>query len=257
MKNRLHVQAHRGASLEAFENTVESILKAVKLGADSVECDIHLLKDRQLVLFHNFFIKPKQTTNSIKRFISDLTWIEVQEICFKQPRLKIPLLQDVLTALKKLKPHQEFWLDCELKLDIRNPEKPPRNLILDHFMDCIENFWNWNQTSVRSFDWKILDLLASKNPNIKRIPLIDKQNPDFAGAQKVSSGWIALPKEIAFHDQVLNIKKAGFQLMVYTVNRPGEWQRLLDIGIEGITTDDPRGLLKFIRKKTKDSIHSV
>ena len=50
MKQHLHVQAHRGASLEAYENTVESISQAVELGAHSVECDIHLLKDHHCVV---------------------------------------------------------------------------------------------------------------------------------------------------------------------------------------------------------------
>ncbi|NBV50077.1 glycerophosphodiester phosphodiesterase [bacterium] len=248
MKQHLHVQAHRGASLEAYENTVESILQAVELGAHSVECDIHLLKDHHCVVFHDFFIKPQQTTHcSVERFISHLTWSELQAVQWKEPRLKIPLLQEVLVALKKIKVPQEFWLDCELKYDIKNVESPTREAILNHFMSCIETFWSWNHTVVRSFDWELLDLLAVKNPNIRRIPLVDRRNPDFLGAQKISTGWIAPPKEIVTEAQVLALKKSGFQLMVYTANESHEWQRLLDLGVEGITTDDPRGLLKYVQ----------
>lgn len=252
MKQRLHVQAHRGASLEAYENTVESIVQAVKLGAHSVECDIQLLKDHHCVVFHDFFIQPQQTKNDTRElFISNLTWSELKAVQWKEPSLKIPLLQEVLAALKKIKIPQEFWLDCELKYDVRNPESPPREAILNHFMACIENFWSWNHTVVRSFDWEILELLAMKNPKIRRIPLLDRRSPDFVGAQKMSSGWIAPPKEIVTEEQVSALQKAGFELMVYTANEPQDWQRLLDLGVGGITTDDPRGLLKFVQQKVK------
>ncbi|MEG1244601.1 MAG: glycerophosphodiester phosphodiesterase family protein, partial [Oscillospiraceae bacterium] len=47
---------HRGALKYAPENTVPAFLKAVELEADGVEFDVHLTKDKQLVVCHDYSI---------------------------------------------------------------------------------------------------------------------------------------------------------------------------------------------------------
>ena len=48
------VLAHRGASAYAPENTEPAFRKAIELGADGVELDVHLCKDGHMVVNHNF-----------------------------------------------------------------------------------------------------------------------------------------------------------------------------------------------------------
>lgn len=45
--------AHRGASLERIENTIESLVYGAQLGAYAVECDIRLTKDGRYIIFHD------------------------------------------------------------------------------------------------------------------------------------------------------------------------------------------------------------
>lgn len=49
----INVQAHRGASAYAPENTLPAFRRAVELGADGIECDIHLTTDGQYVVCHD------------------------------------------------------------------------------------------------------------------------------------------------------------------------------------------------------------
>ena len=47
------VVAHRGDSAHAPENTLESLNQGVSLGADAVECDVHLTRDGRAVVIHD------------------------------------------------------------------------------------------------------------------------------------------------------------------------------------------------------------
>ena len=47
------IQAHRGASAYCPENTLVSFSKAIELGADAIELDVHLTKDGEIVVAHD------------------------------------------------------------------------------------------------------------------------------------------------------------------------------------------------------------
>ena len=47
---------HRGAKGYVTENTLESIAKAIDLGVDGVEIDVHVCKTGELVVFHDFIL---------------------------------------------------------------------------------------------------------------------------------------------------------------------------------------------------------
>ena len=49
----VHAIAHRGASIDAPENTLEAFALAVDQGADMIETDLHMTEDREIVLAHN------------------------------------------------------------------------------------------------------------------------------------------------------------------------------------------------------------
>ncbi len=69
--------AHRGLSGIAPENTLEAFIKAGQYGYYGVECDIHVTKDREFIVFHDFTLE--RMTNETG-FIKDLTLDEIQNI---------------------------------------------------------------------------------------------------------------------------------------------------------------------------------
>ena len=67
---------HRGAKGHLAENTIASIKKALDLGVDSIEIDVHRCASGQLVVFHDFTLDrmtngtgevSKQTLNQLKK----------------------------------------------------------------------------------------------------------------------------------------------------------------------------------------------
>lgn len=96
---RVLVAAHRGAHGDAPENSIPSISHAVKVGADIIELDVRLTRDKVPVLLHDADLS--RTTNGTG-MISDLTWNEIQDLYLvrgdgSHSLERIPLLSDALT----------------------------------------------------------------------------------------------------------------------------------------------------------------
>ena len=113
------VISHRGANLEAPQNTLPAFEKSIEIGVDGFETDIHLTKDGVPVVCHNYTIDE---TSSGKGDINDMTYEELLEYDFgswfheKFNGTKIPTVEEFLTL-------------CEsADIEIMNIEiKPPRD----------------------------------------------------------------------------------------------------------------------------------
>lgn len=235
MNPNLHVQAHRGASIEKRENSLESIERALDLGADSIEIDIHLLKDGSLAVFHDFYLpssgKPK--------FIGEMTSWEMKS-------LGAPELSQVFQLLKSKSSSKILWLDLEIKYSEKNPESPERVKLANSVLDCVSSNWKLSSTRFRSFDWKILKEFQKSISSIFTIPLLERGESDFSKVLDLQPEWIAPYFGDLNQEQITKAHQFGVKLMPYTVNDPSDWKKLSDWGVDGITTDNPQGLLRVL-----------
>lgn len=103
------VQAHRGASGYAPENTLASFKMAVEMNADGIECDIHLSKDGVFVVCHDDTID--RTSNGSGR-IPEMTYEEISKYnfcCKFHPHYytdggeTAPTLEQMLDVVKDMK----------------------------------------------------------------------------------------------------------------------------------------------------------
>ncbi|MCL7453535.1 MAG: glycerophosphodiester phosphodiesterase, partial [Anaerolineae bacterium] len=107
--------AHRGASHEAPANTLAAFELAAEMGADGIELDVHLSRDGELVVIHDFSLEG--TTNGHGR-VGDRTLPELKALdagSWFDPRLavqRIPTLQEVIDAVAA-----RLLLNIELKSD--------------------------------------------------------------------------------------------------------------------------------------------
>ena len=88
---------HRGAKGYLAENTIESIKKALELGVDGIEIDVHKCKSGELVVFHDFTLD--RLTNGTGE-IATFTLQELKEL-FILKQFKIPTLIEVLEVINK------------------------------------------------------------------------------------------------------------------------------------------------------------
>jgi glycerophosphoryl diester phosphodiesterase len=115
------IVAHRGGGrnndlLPASENSVEMIPLAAQLGANGIEIDIQLTKDKVPVLFHDANVNDRLTTKTgIQGPISDYTSIELEKEVKLKRGGKVPTLKQALDTVLYRTPLEFVWLDCKYK----------------------------------------------------------------------------------------------------------------------------------------------
>lgn len=93
---QMKVIAHRGASMEAPENTLSAFKRAIELGVDFIECDVHMTKDKIPVVIHDNDI---QGTPIDQLFLSELQkWDAGSWFLQKFSGEKVPTLNELLNV---------------------------------------------------------------------------------------------------------------------------------------------------------------
>ncbi|MBL8794368.1 MAG: hypothetical protein JNM56_10720 [Planctomycetia bacterium] len=103
---------------------------------------------------------------------------------------------------------------------------------------------------VRSFDHRTVKLLRQLEPQLTGAILIAGTAPiDPARLARDADARIYCP-EWEFLDavQVKQCQNEGIQVLPWTVNEPDAWRRLLDWGVDGITTDYPDRLAELLHR---------
>ena len=105
--------AHRGANETHPENTLAAFREAVRLGAQMIEFDVQITKDKQLVIMHD---KSVDRTTNGKGLVSDLTLSEIKKLdagSWKSLQFKgekVPTLEEALAVFPR-----NIWLNVHLK----------------------------------------------------------------------------------------------------------------------------------------------
>jgi glycerophosphoryl diester phosphodiesterase len=90
--------AHRGASRECRENTLPAFARALELGADGIELDVHASSDGVIVVHHDFVPRAEPPTPKLAgRPIAELTARELRSKSFT-PKSSSSFFTDLLTA---------------------------------------------------------------------------------------------------------------------------------------------------------------
>lgn len=231
--------AHRGGASAAPENTLAAFNDAVSLGYRFVETDVHATSDGVLVAFHD---NDLSRACGIDARISEVPWakVRVARVDAKEP---IPLLEDVLGEFPTLRVN----IDCksESALDVLVSTIRRTNSL--HRV-CIGSFSDSRLRRIREALGG--DLCSSAGPvEVARLVAASRagaaigrklvSNPPFAAAQvPISQG----PIPVVTERFVEFCHRAGLQVHVWTVDEPTTMNRLLDIGVDGIMTDDTRAL---------------
>ena len=92
----VYVVGHRGAAGVMPENTIKGFRYAIELGVDYVECDVHLSRDKQLMVMHDATVD--RTTNG-RGAIRDLTAARIRSLDAGQGE-QVPLLDEVLETVR-------------------------------------------------------------------------------------------------------------------------------------------------------------
>jgi glycerophosphoryl diester phosphodiesterase len=215
--------AHRGGTSTAPENTLASFENAVSLGYRYLETDVHVTADNVLVAFHDHSL---ERVTGDKRQISAIEWAELIEIKFDGH--SVPRMDELLRKF----PHARF--NIEPKAD--SAVDPLAKLIQDNdAIDrvCIGAFSDARIARIR----ELLGprLCTSPGPRSALSALLpwplQGEHPCVNVPNTVGS--YRLGKRV-----VRRYQKQGYRVHVWTVNDKAEMHRLIDLGVDGIMTDE-------------------
>lgn len=141
--------AHRGYYNGLIpENSFSSFKKCLYQNIP-IELDVHLTKDKKIVVFHDFNLK-KMT--GLDAEIEDLTYDEIKKLTLKKTKEKIPLLSEVLELI-----HSKVPLIIELK----NKKIGPLENVLIKLLDHYDNFY------LQTFIMRSIYYIKTKRPMYK------------------------------------------------------------------------------------------
>ncbi|MBM3240354.1 hypothetical protein FJZ31_29070 [Candidatus Poribacteria bacterium] len=230
--------AHRGASGKghAPENTLSAFRKAMAIGVDAVECDVHCTKDGHVVIIHDNNLK--RTTN-MDGVITEMALSEVKKAdagAWFDSRFAgetIPTLKELLEMTRG-----KVITVVEIK----------QGGIADKVIKDIEDTGSVGEVVLISFHASALRDAQEINPRIPRALLIGGVGPAsehssilnlIQSAAEVGAGTLDLYKNIITPQLVKEARLRGIGVWAWTVDDEAEIKKLLEIGVTGITSNYP------------------
>lgn len=163
-KGQFLVSGHRGESCFGLENTMYSFKRAVSLGIDMIETDVHMTKDGQLILMHDNTV-DRTTYGSGK--IKDLTLKEIKKLdATKNSKIKIspespPLLSEFLELMLS---YPDVLLNIELK-DYPEDDEKFAFESADKIYRMLIDYKVEDRVWINSFSGKLLEYVYMKYGN--------------------------------------------------------------------------------------------
>ena len=189
------------------------------------------------------------------------------------PGTRIPTLAEVF-ALVRRSGDRHVRLNIETKIDPAHPQESPDP---QHFVAAVLDLLRREQFSdrvmIQSFDWRTLLLVQKQAPTIPTVYLTQLAEPDANIYPDKPSRWTAgfdpqdhggsVPRTVKaaggaiwspdYHDvdarSIAEAHQLGLPVVVWTVNRPEDMARLIDLGVDGIISDRPDLLRAEAAKK--------
>jgi glycerophosphoryl diester phosphodiesterase len=236
---KMHVVAHRGGRKWAPENTLSSFRKALELGVDGVELDIHRCKTGELIVIHDEDLA--RTTNG-DGFIADKTLDELKKLDAGSwydksfAGEKLPLLDEVLKLVQG---------KTEINIEIKNGYKTYPG-IEDDLLKLLETYPYPDKIVISSFDHQCLLNIHKRTEKYRLALLIDGLMVDLpAYAKKIGvQNWHPGFSNIGFAS-VKEAHDAGLAVNSWTINTTEEWKQAAQMHLDGVITDDPVEAKKF------------
>ena len=239
------VVAHRGASVEQPENTVEAFEAAIDADADAVEFDVRVTADGVAVVMHDPDVS--RTTDGFGQ-VAELTLSDVRRLGIPLPgggAAGVPTLEDALVCLSG-----RAAADIEIKNLPGEPGfTPDREPAVEATLDALEATAFPGQVIVSSFNPASIAHSRRLRPDVPS-GLLTSYEVEAADALRRATEdghpWV-----LPFVAQVLEagdgfadeVRSAGALLGVWIADDPETARQLFDLGADAVATNDPRSIV--------------
>ncbi len=215
--------AHRGASYDAPENTLAAVNLAWEQNADAVEVDIHYSLDHKIMVIHD---KDTKRTSGKKMLVKET----LSSVLRNLEGEKIPFIEEVIATIPEGK-----TLFIEVKTDTS---------ILPYLVPLLESSPKISQIIVISFDWDVCVGVKKQVPGIPVYYLRYTLSGGYGDkwideAEKANLDGLNFRYKGIKKEYIDAVHRAGMKMFTWTVDDPDTARKLIDSGIDGITTNRP------------------
>lgn len=272
---KFDIQGHRGARGLMPENSIPAFLLALDSGVNTLELDLVITKDNQIVVSHEPWMSPSicltPTGDTLlakaeqKYNIYKMTYAEVQQWdCGslgnkgfpEQKKLKVskPLLKEVIVAAENhIKSFTRYEVDYNLEIK-SSPEgdtkfHPKPEVFSDLVFQLLDEYLPLDRIVIQSFDFRVLRYWHEKYPEIRLAALVmnkktvDENLTDLGFTPSIYSPHYQLLKR----EDVKNLHEKNIRVIPWTVNEEKDMLSLKGMDVDGFITDYPNRAAKFKR----------
>jgi glycerophosphoryl diester phosphodiesterase len=270
---RFDIQGHRGARGLRPENSIPAFIMALDSGVTTIELDVAITKDKQVIVSHEPWISSAICLDSAGRAINEkeekkfniyqMTYEQVQLFdCGsignsnfpQQEKLKTskPLLREVIVAVENhIKSYATYEVDYNIEIK-SSPEGDKKfHPTIEEFSDLIyklvDEYIPLERVVIQSFDFRVLKYWHKKYPDIRLAALIE--NTKSIDANLADLGF--KPSTYSPYFKLLNRDKVKYlhqqriRVVPWTVNEISDMLSLKGMGVDGLITDYPDRARKY------------
>ena len=218
----MKICGHRGAKNEQPENTLKGIQYAIDCGVDAIEIDVHLTKDREIVVIHDPTLD--RTTDGTGK-VEEHTLAEIRNLNAGNGE-KVPTLDEIIKLVKDS--------GIEIQIEIK------AEAVIEKVVETIQKNDLYSSAAVICFNHRVLQLVKKFDSKIITICLMVAIPVDpiaiakSCGAQGFSLNLTTIDKQL-----IDECHAAGLFVGVWTVNESEQFEYFKSIGVDYLATDNP------------------
>jgi glycerophosphoryl diester phosphodiesterase len=239
LKSEVAVTAHRGAALEAPENSLAAFRAAIEAGADYIELDVQRTADGTLAVLHDGDLLRMAGD---PRKVGALTAADLAGIDIGRKRgarfagERVPRLEEVIELARG-----RIRLNIELKYNVPDPALAPAVVALLRRADFLD------QAVITSLDYAALKQVEAIEPRLPTGHIVTASLGDVA---RTEADFVSLNSAKATPALLRRAHAAGKDVHVWTVNDPEVMVRMIERGVDNVITDNPALLRRVMRERS-------
>src|SRR5262245_19257790 len=236
------VTAHRGGTTRSVENTLSAVREAVEEGAQFAEIDVQTSRDGVLVVTHD---SDFSRLAGVARKVWEMTHEEIQAVALTregsaQKPDRVPTLEQVLTEARG-----RIRLNIELKY---YGDHQPQ--LAERVLEAVRRFGMEDQVVIQSLHYAGLEEIRRLAP---RIPIGYLFSVNAREPERLDVDFLSVQLGRVDRSFVSAAHRRGLLVHVWTVNKPEDMQRLIDLGVDNLITDRPKEALQLAHAQAQRS----
>jgi glycerophosphoryl diester phosphodiesterase len=250
------VFAHRGASKDFPENTMPAFRRAVDLGVDVIETDVHLTKDGRYVIIHDDSIERitdgrgkvcEYTLNELMQFDAGYNFSNDggNSYPFRGKGIRLVSLEEMLGEF----PDQRFNIDLKDK----KPEQAEAFIGVLRRYNALDRVIaaSWHCANLKALRKTCREIFTSfSSMEVLWVYFLYKSGLLFF-KKSLSGCALQIPEKwgqfnLISRGFLKEVHSKGVDVHVWTINSENDMRRIMESEVDGIMSDDPELLLKIL-----------